>query len=691
MKIILTGCCIGAALLLAAAAVYFRKTEKALPARVAVTGLLVLGLLAVWGVGMYCLTSVTAEYAAARYRTGYGDFADIIANGSFVNWYGKGLDAKYANYDANCRWEAADNGGHAGNYAMGSLVVGGSGGFLSRVPGSQVYSAAAVCDAQGNLLECSWWDFFYFEYLTETQWLDREERSGNKARAFFDPALLTDRGLEIIGDGYMSMEAAALRFTGTFDGLEFTPARIEYVDWKEYWDALFSKGSGRYTVSGVVQDYGLAWNTIYENPAVGGETVTLYSDWFDVCYDQTSPPFSYQGAEYENLAALVSQLGPELAVRSKNMASYEGADLLLPSVSYCLSHDGEIYYDSHYGGADGYGDQPPQLLFYTVSAVYCSPWRTALRELRYVYLNSLVLLAALALVLQGLIHRHLIRPVQTVGRALVRDEGDTLEDLDLSEAWQESRLLQEGLARCRDRVRMQKNEVIRLNTALEYAKTAEQNRRQMTSHIAHELKTPLAVIHSYAEGLKEHIAEEKRDKYVDVILSEVRRTDAMVLEMLDLSRLEAGKVKLSRDRFSLAALTRSVFEKLEMAVRAKELQIGFDFPEDCTVTADEARMAQVIENFATNAVKYTPAGGHVQVRIKPSGAGTLFSVENDSAPLSEEARRKVWDTFYRTDEARSGGGTGLGLAIARNIVELHGGKCAVRNTKTGVEFSFWLQ
>jgi len=213
----------------------------------------------------------------------------------------------------------------------------------------------------------------------------------------------------------------------------------------------------------------------------------------------------------------------------------------------------------------------------------------------------------------------------------------------------------------------------------------------MTSHIAHELKTPLAVIHSYAEGLKEHIAEEKRDKYVDVILSEVRRTDAMVLEMLDLSRLEAGKVKLSRDRFSLAALTRSVFEKLEMAARAKELQIGFDFPEDCTVTADEARMAQVIENFATNAVKYTPAGGHVQVRIKPSGAGVLFSVENDSAPLSEEARRKVWDTFYRTDEARSGGGTGLGLAIARNIVELHGGKCAVRNTKTGVEFSFWLQ
>lgn len=153
---------------------------------------------------------------------------------------------------------------------------------------------------------------------------------------------------------------------------------------------------------------------------------------------------------------------------------------------------------------------------------------------------------------------------------------------------------------------MQRNEITRLNTALEYAKAAEENRRQMTSNIAHELKTPLAVIHSYAEGLKEHIAEDKRDKYVDVILAEAERTDGMVLEMLDLSRLEAGKVKLSRDEFSLADLTKAIFEKLQMAAEAKELQISYEFPEQSTIVADENRIAQVVENFATNAVKYTP-------------------------------------------------------------------------------------
>jgi signal transduction histidine kinase len=213
----------------------------------------------------------------------------------------------------------------------------------------------------------------------------------------------------------------------------------------------------------------------------------------------------------------------------------------------------------------------------------------------------------------------------------------------------------------------------------------------MTSNIAHELKTPLAVIHSYAEGLKERIAEDKREKYLDVIVSESERMDAMVLEMLDLSRLEAGKVKLFRDDFSLPALARSVFDKLEMAATAKNLCIKFDFPDACVITADEARISQVIENFATNAVKYTPVNGNILVRIDARRPGAAFAVENDSEPLSAEALNKVWDTFYRADEARGGGGgTGLGLAIAKSIIDLHSGKCSVRNTKTGVEFSFTI-
>ena len=266
---------------------------------------------------------------------------------------------------------------------------------------------------------------------------------------------------------------------------------------------------------------------------------------------------------------------------------------------------------------------------------------------------------------------------------------------DFSPGWQESAALIQNYSLTQDKLRMRQNEINRLNTALEYAKDAEQNRRQMTSNVAHELKTPLAVIHSYAEGLKEHIAEDKRDKYIDVILSETEHLDDMVLELLDLSRLEAGKVKLSLDSVSLPDLTRSVFERLERAAQAKELNIAFDLPEACTIQADEARIKQVIENFASNAVKYTPVGGSIRVTVtkqeyRTRPAATTFAIENDSSSLSDEALNKVWETFYRTDDARSGGGTGLGLAIAKNIVELHGGTCAVRNTETGVEFKFTI-
>ena len=107
-----------------------------------------------------------------------------------------------------------------------------------------------------------------------------------------------------------------------------------------------------------------------------------------------------------------------------------------------------------------------------------------------------------------------------------------------------------------------------------------------------------------------------------------------------------------------------------MAAQAKDLQIDFNFPDDFTITADESRIAQVVENFATNAIKYAPTGGHISVTIQTDHSSTSFHIENDSEPLSSEALSKVWDTFYRTDEARSGCGTGLGLAIAKSIDRL---------------------
>lgn len=384
-----------------------------------------------------------------------------------------------------------------------------------------------------------------------------------------------------------------------------------------------------------------------------------------------------------------------MLIRSSGVRSrFEGTDLLIPSASYCIRSDGVTWPESNWFHPETSDGQ--ELLFCTVSVVVGSPWRMAMSQLKSVYLGSFLLAAALALLLWMLLRRRLIVPARLVAEELAKDER-TGWSAPPRRVWREGQRLFEGLARVRGVLQedagelgRQKNEITRLNTVLQYAEDAEANRRQLTSSIAHELKTPLAVVHSYAEGLKERIAEKKRDRYLDVILSETERMDAMVLEMLDLSRLEAGRVKLSRDEFSLPALTRAVFDKLERAIEAKELRLTLNLPGELTVTADESRIAQVIENFASNAVKYTPAGGCVEATLGRERGGITFTVTNDSAPLSEEALRRVWDTFYRADESRSGGGTGLGLAIARNIIELHGGRCFAYNTEKGVAFGFTI-
>lgn len=666
-----------------------KPSKKPISSLTAITLLLILVMAIAWGAGIYCLTSVTAEYAAARYLSGYEAFASSLSP-----LPDKGASGEYENYDIHDFWDTVAKGGRANAFTGTPSIVDENDSFLKRPNINRAYSATAIFDAEGNLVECSWKDFFYFEHLTAQQWQNCEELSGNSARAFFDRELLTKEGEEIVSGGNLRFNTVALRFTGAFDGVAFTASKIEYIDKDEFWDAVHTMGGGQHTVSGVVEDHKLSWHTMYEDTSdtlSDGKTVTIYANRFDVCYYEPSPGFSYKGVTYENAASLVAELGPGLVSGSQQMQCFDDGIMILPSVNYCFQVDDAIYSSPYFHGENSFADGVEcKLHFYTVSVVYCDPWQTAFDELRFVYLITLLLSVTAVLAVRFIIKRHLIRPVQAVGNAIANAEDQVSLQPPISDKWRESQLLQDGFSKCWGHLQAQKDEIARLNTALEYAKTAEQNRRQMTSNIAHELKTPLAIIGSYAEGLKEHIAEDKRDKYLDVILSEVRRTDGMVLEMLELSRLEAGKVKLSRDDFSLISLTRSVFEKLEMAAQAKDLQITFSFPEEFTVTADEARIAQVIENFATNAVKYTPAGGRISVEIQTGRSGTTFSIENDSAPLTQEALKKVWDSFYRTDEARDGNGTGLGLAIAKNIVQLHGGKCSVHNTKTGVVFRFTI-
>ena len=314
------------------------------------------------------------------------------------------------------------------------------------------------------------------------------------------------------------------------------------------------------------------------------------------------------------------------------------------------------------------------------------PIKVAMLLLVEVYFISVVPLILLLFLIRRRIREDLSHPLKHVMKYAGHDY-QALPDTVESD-WQEIYDLEQGYIQIQQAIHEYKKEITQLKTALDYAHNAEENRKRMISNITHELKTPLAVIHSYAEGLKEGIAADKQDRYLEVILEEAERMDGMVLEMLDLSRLEAGKVRLSSDRFSLLELTKSVFEKLSPLVEDKSLQIEYIWPQDFEITADEGRMAQVVTNFATNAIKYSPEGGKIYIQITRYKERTSFTIGNQCEPLPEEALEKIWDSFYRTSASRTEKGTGLGLTITKAIVELHGGTCLAQNTADGVEFKF---
>ena len=594
-------------------------------------------------------------------------------------------------------WEALWSANH------GAPVLRSSGGEILYATDQSIdYQAAvAVYDGQGNLLQRSG-NFFYFPYDTEDAWNAKTEDSANNTSGYAKADINMNRLLEqsahlqddhFFWDSFLTFDVSTMRFTGQLEGSELTVHRIEYVSKEEFRRALYSREPDEYSVdaegnesvtyhyseSEVIRTENVPWHTLYEFGEVAAQDVTLYTTRAELCtYD------------YMDEDASLLLLSLQALESTENI--YQNSERSLREMTVywrnqVFDHDTVIPPDEH-------GNERP-LMYSVTTAMRFFPLSAAMESQAYLYRMTLIPAVLLALIVFWLLHRKLLGPLRRLDKEISSHSERILLAPEFPAPWAEPLHVAEHYNKLLEQDWMKQTEITRLNTALEYAKDAEQNRRQMTSNVAHELKTPLAVIHSYAEGLKEHIAEDKRDKYIDVILAESEHLDDMVLELLDLSRLEAGKVKLALDSVSLIDLTHNVFERLDMAAQAKELNITFDLPEACTIQADEARIKQVIENFASNAVKYTPVGGNIRVTVsrqefRTRPAATTFAIENDSPPLSDEALSKVWETFYRTDDSRSGGGTGLGLAIAKNIVELHGGTCGVRNTETGVEFKFTI-
>ena len=222
----------------------------------------------------------------------------------------------------------------------------------------------------------------------------------------------------------------------------------------------------------------------------------------------------------------------------------------------------------------------------------------------------------------------------------------------------------------------------------------ERQRQEFVAAVSHELKTPLAIIRAYAEGLIDGVSAKKQERYMSIIVSETKKMDRLVLDMLENAKLESGAEKLNQKEHDLARLAGELTRVLTRNAAEKQMTVTFEAdPPQIRAVFDGDKMEQVITNFISNAIRHGRREGSIAVRLKRTETEAVFSVENTGSHIDEAELPKIWDRFYKGDRSRGGssGGTGLGLSIARNILRLHGARYGVQNTADGVKFWFSLK
>ena len=216
-------------------------------------------------------------------------------------------------------------------------------------------------------------------------------------------------------------------------------------------------------------------------------------------------------------------------------------------------------------------------------------------------------------------------------------------------------------------------------------KRSDEQRREFVANVSHELRTPITNVRSYAETLVDagqDLPPETTANFLGVILSESDRMTKIVQDLLALSKFDAGEVDFRMERFDACVSMRSIYEAMRLDVGKHGLKLGLELPEGpAWVCGDKARIEQVIINITTNAVRYTAAGGSVEMSAVRTDREVLLSVKDTGIGIPKEDIPRIFDRFYRVDKARSRalGGTGLGLSIAFEIVRRHEGHMEIQS------------
>ena len=241
---------------------------------------------------------------------------------------------------------------------------------------------------------------------------------------------------------------------------------------------------------------------------------------------------------------------------------------------------------------------------------------------------------------------------------------------------------------------------IELETDIEEKSKLDEMRKSFISDVSHELKTPIALIQGYSEGLLENVNsdEESRKFYAEVILDETNKMDKLVKQLLELMKLEYGKREFNDTTFNIVEVEKEVIRKSQMMLDEKQVEVQQETSDEINVIADDFYIEQVVTNYFTNAIKHVEeVNGKKLIRIENvvdvEKNKVRVKVFNTGQQIAEEHLNRIWNRFYKVDASRNrkDGGTGIGLAFVKAIMSNYGNSYGVVNKEDGVEFYFELE
>lgn len=233
---------------------------------------------------------------------------------------------------------------------------------------------------------------------------------------------------------------------------------------------------------------------------------------------------------------------------------------------------------------------------------------------------------------------------------------------------------------------------IKLERDIEEANQIDEMRREFLANVSHELKTPIALIQGYAEGLKEGVAndEKSREEYCDVIIDESARMNQMVRQLLNLNRIESGTETLTMERFDICELLSSKITSFAVKAEQSGIKIRLLNEDSCYVCSDASKVEEVIDNYLSNAFDHAAGEKIIEISVRRNEKTTRVNIFNTGDNIPEEDLDKIWIKLYKVDKARTRqfGGYGLGLSIVKAILTELKGTYGAENCDNGVNFWF---